>query len=241
MLPRSRPPGCYRPLMPNQMNSKTNRQATSAQLGANRRNSLLSTGPVTAQGKAASSRNALKTGLTGRTVLLPNEDAALYEHHLETLHAQWKPVGEREAALVQSIADAKWRLARIPGLEYAIHALGYKQFAAEFAEVPASEAGPLIEARTFLAFHRQLMNLNLQESRLRRQCEKDVAELRSAQDLRRQIERAKAKVQAAVAVAAPKLNVPPAEIGFEFSTPDFDSLEDLDSGAPLPLTIAEAA
>src|SRR5579863_5462974 len=42
---------------------------------ANRQNSLLSTGPKTPEGKAASSRNALKTGLTGRTVLLPGDDA----------------------------------------------------------------------------------------------------------------------------------------------------------------------
>src|SRR6185437_6194490 len=39
-----------------------------AQLAANRANSQLSTGPTSEAGKAKSSLNAVKTGLTGRTV-----------------------------------------------------------------------------------------------------------------------------------------------------------------------------
>ena len=48
------------------------------QLAANQANSQLSTGPKTPEGKATSSLNAVKTGLTGRTVLLPGDDAAAY-------------------------------------------------------------------------------------------------------------------------------------------------------------------
>ena len=48
-------------------------------LAANRANAQLSTGPTSLAGKAKSSLNAVKTGLTGRTVLLPTEDAVLYE------------------------------------------------------------------------------------------------------------------------------------------------------------------
>ena len=48
--------------------------STDAQVTANRANSLLSTGPKTEAGKARSATNALKTGLTGRTVLLPGDD-----------------------------------------------------------------------------------------------------------------------------------------------------------------------
>src|SRR5919199_1477139 len=52
-------------------------------LAANRANALLSTGPRTPQGKAKSSLNAVKTGLTGRTVLLPSDDAAVYQVHVK--------------------------------------------------------------------------------------------------------------------------------------------------------------
>ena len=94
------------------------------QLLANQRNAALSTGPSSPEGKARSSRNALKTGLTGKTVLLTNEDAALYEQHVQSFFHELKPVGEREIELAQSIADSKWRLARIPSLEFGIYALG---------------------------------------------------------------------------------------------------------------------
>lgn len=202
---------------------KEESNATAAQLDANRSNSKLSTGPVSPQGKAIASRNALKTGLTGRTVLLPAEDAASYEHHVQTRFAELRPVGDRETELVQSIADSKWRLARIPGLEFGIYALGYRQFAEEFANIPAAEAGTLIEARTFMAYQRQLMNLSLQESRLRRQCDKDAAELKQLQHLRAQKERVKAKFAVAPA-PAPHATLP--EIGFEFSNGELDALED---------------
>lgn len=52
-------------------------------LAANRANARLSTGPTSPAGKAKSSLNAVKTGLTGRTVLLLAEDTAAYQAHIE--------------------------------------------------------------------------------------------------------------------------------------------------------------
>src|SRR5256885_551006 len=54
----------------------TTMPASAAQIAANRRNSQLSTGPKTDEGKARSRRNALKHGLTGEGVALPDEAAA---------------------------------------------------------------------------------------------------------------------------------------------------------------------
>ena len=48
----------------------------------------------------------------------------------------------------------------------------------------------LIEAKIFLAYKKDLSNLNLQEARLRRQREKDEARLKEVQALRRQQEAA---------------------------------------------------
>jgi len=53
------------------------------QIEANRANSLLSTGPTSSAGKAKVAHNAVKTGLTGRTVLLPSDDVAAYQAHVE--------------------------------------------------------------------------------------------------------------------------------------------------------------
>jgi len=74
-------------------------------LAANRANAQLSTGPTTPEGKAKSSLNAVKTGLTGRTVLLPNEDAEAYETHLLQYLDRFAPVGNRETELVQSLSQ----------------------------------------------------------------------------------------------------------------------------------------
>jgi hypothetical protein len=86
-----------------------------ARLLANQANAQLSTGPQTPEGRAKSSLNAVKTALTGRTVLLPSDDVAEYEHHLAAYAEEFAPVGLLETNLVQSIADTDWRLRRIPG------------------------------------------------------------------------------------------------------------------------------
>ncbi|MGH9655710.1 MAG: hypothetical protein ACRD6B_19880, partial [Bryobacteraceae bacterium] len=160
-----------------------------AQIDANRQNSQLSTGPSTPEGKVKSALNAVKTGLTGRTVLLPTEDAAAYEQHVERFLKDLEPVGPREHDLAQSLADNAWRCERIFALEMAIFARGRIQFAAQFdREDPAVRPG-LIELETFLAYEKQIRNLHIQEGRLRRQREKDTAELHELQKERIQKEK----------------------------------------------------
>src|SRR3954447_8491218 len=116
--------------------------SSDAQIHANQANAQLSTGPTTSEGKAKSSLNAVKTGLTGRTVLLSSEDAAAYQAHVERFREELQPVGEREAQLVQSLADTQWRLDRIPGLEFGLFALGRKRYTDQFEE----EADPQVRA-----------------------------------------------------------------------------------------------
>jgi hypothetical protein len=95
---------------------------TSAQITANQKNAQLSSGPTSIDGKSKSSLNAVKTGLTGRTVLLPGDDAAAYEAHVTSFFSRHQPVGDEEHNLVQSLADTEWRLLRIPALEFGIYA-----------------------------------------------------------------------------------------------------------------------
>ena len=49
------------------------------QLEANRRNAQRSTGPQSVEGKAKSSRNNLRHGLTGQISLLPTEDREAHD------------------------------------------------------------------------------------------------------------------------------------------------------------------
>ena len=63
--------------------------ASEAQTLANQKNAQLSTGPTTPDGKNRSSHNAVKTGLTGQTVLLPSDDAAAYQAHIARLNGQF--------------------------------------------------------------------------------------------------------------------------------------------------------
>ncbi len=77
------------------------RPLSPARLAANRANAALSTGPSSDEGRAISSLNAVKTGLTGRTVLLPSDDAAAYSAHLAEYEKEYRPQGLRERELVQ--------------------------------------------------------------------------------------------------------------------------------------------
>ena len=195
--------------------------ATAAQVIASRVNGALSHGPTSEEGKATSSRNALKTGLTGRTVLLPSEDAALYEAHLAQFRERYQPVGDQELALVQSLADTEWRLARIPSLEMAIWALGRLEFADLFPGLEEDVRKQLIEAKTFLAYQRQLVNLGTQEGRLRRQAEKDLAALQALQQPRLQRIQSRldhaAKAYIAAARGGRQEQFDPEALGFEFT------------------------
>jgi hypothetical protein len=149
-----------------------------ARLLANRANAQLSTGPRTEAGKARSSMNAVKTGLTGRTVLLPTDDATIYQHHLDRHFSEFSPATDKEKSLVQTIADTEWRLLRIAPLEASIYAIGQLELADQFPDQsdPANRDA-LILGKIFMTYRKDLSNLALQERRLRGQRKADIAEL----------------------------------------------------------------
>lgn len=200
--------------------------SSQAQLAANRANAQLSTGPTSETGKATSSLNAVKTGLTGRTVLLPGDDAALYEAHSSEFMKRHEPAGDDERNLVQSLADTEWRLLRIPALEMGIYAVGRLEFAELFIKEDEAVRKHLIEAKVFLAYQRQLNNLSIQECRLRRQREKDSAALRELQENRRRRQQARlteAARQYIQAVHEKRHDQwEPEHFGFEFSLEEIE-------------------
>jgi hypothetical protein len=64
--------------------------ASPAQILANRENAQLSSGPTTQDGKTASSRNAMRHGLTSTQIVMPGEDAAAFEDLRIGLHETYK-------------------------------------------------------------------------------------------------------------------------------------------------------
>ena len=195
--------------------------STSAQIAANQQNAQLSTGPTSETGKTTFSRNALKTGLTGRTVLLATEDAALYEAHLNQFVKRFEPAGDDERNLVQSLADTEWRLLRIPSLELGIYAVGRVELAHLFPNEEPTLRQQMIEAKILLTYRRDLSNLSTQETRLRRHREKDLAALQALQDVRKQEIRKRLEVAAYLYMDAVDENTNDqfdlGQFGFEFS------------------------
>ncbi|MGA7870375.1 MAG: hypothetical protein WCA22_05690 [Candidatus Binatus sp.] len=108
--------------------------ASVRQIKANRRNALQSTGPRSAEGKARVSSNALKHGLTGRDVVLPNENPDEYESFRADLLSSLDPQGALEGALAEKIVVYLWRLRRVPGFEATFYRRGFQELLVKQAE-----------------------------------------------------------------------------------------------------------
>ena len=187
-----------------------------AELAANRANAQNSTGPRTDAGKAVSRYNAVRNALTGQTILLPTDDAALYRNHCAAYQKELNPVGARETILVQAIADHDWRLARIPALEGNIYALGEHKLAGD--EMPAH----LLEAHIRTTYEKHFRNLHLQQNRLTRFRANDLAELKALQQARVEEEKQNYERAADLEKYAEATGQPfqPEKFGFVFSTSD---------------------
>jgi hypothetical protein len=82
-----------------------------AQLAANRANAKLSTGPITIEGKAKSSRNNFRHGLTqneGNIILLETKSQDEYNEALQDFLDEWKPATPTERDLVERLAGRQW-------------------------------------------------------------------------------------------------------------------------------------
>ena len=82
--------------------------ATQAQQEANQANSQHSTGPKTSEGKAKSSANNIRHGLTGRFFVLESENGEDYQRLLERLCNEHAPDSYTELILVESMAQHHW-------------------------------------------------------------------------------------------------------------------------------------
>ena len=173
----------------------------------NRTNAQQSTGPRTEAGKQRSSQNALQHGLTGQTVLLPSENPADYQRHLQGFLKEFDPRGSSEQHLIEVIASASWRLKRIGALEVKI-----------LSQETATTDDLYQQTRA-------LSNLSLYEQRLTRQIEKASKELRELQSDRRRRESNQMDDAANLLEMHQEQGLPynPADDGFVFSIDEIET------------------
>src|SRR5689334_15603046 len=92
--------------------SNTMKVTSEKKAAAVRANGALSRGPITPEGKARSSQNALQHGLFSTTVVLATEDPeefrALYIDYCD----YYQPAGRAEHDLIYQIAACVWRMRR---------------------------------------------------------------------------------------------------------------------------------
>jgi hypothetical protein len=233
------------------------------QLEANRRNAQRSTGPGTAEGKARSSRNNLRHGLTGQITVLPEEDRDAHDAFCNRLIAGFQPKTPIEDQLAHSIAEDSWRLNRVAAIENNIFALGRHAYRPKGPLCASKKShhnemrNALDDAQSFLDHARELNLLSLYEQRIQRNMQRNLNQLRAMQkeresERRQRMEEAKLLAQQSLAngVAFNR-----AENGFEFSNAEINSAIDRDnrlksareqaSQAPAsvrnPVTVARAA
>lgn len=90
---------------------------TEKQIEANQQNALVSTGPMTDEGKVIVSQNAIKHGIFAKDLIIAagdgKEDAQEYQELLDGLIVSLHPAGQMESLLVEKITVDFWRLRRV--------------------------------------------------------------------------------------------------------------------------------
>ncbi len=121
--------------------------------------------------------NAYRHGLTGQIHILTEKDQLAYEKHCAGIRESLSPQTPLEASIVQSIADDRWRLHRAASFEdtlFAVEMSGPDELATGNEEVDSAFA----MAKAWLAKGKSIELISLYETRIHRNLEKNMAELR---------------------------------------------------------------
>src|SRR5579883_2489862 len=200
---------------------------------ANRKNAQRSTGPRTPAGRAKSSMNALRHGITGQVSIMNEEDRVAHDKFVQDLIDGLKPEGALELQFASVIAEDFWRLQRIRAVENDMLALGNFSDAADIDVDHPEVHASLTRAQTFLDKSKDFERLTLYEQRINRAIEKNRKQLAELQAERKR-EREQALEQACLlhqASAAPEHgdrhsgNPQPAAVsnnGFVFSSDEIE-------------------
>src|ERR1017187_7776629 len=122
------------------------------QIAANRINSEKSTGPRSAEGKAAASMNALKSGIDAQSNIIRGENAADLETLAAVYYRECQPVTALEHFYVDILIRNDWQLRRLERVDaelWEYHLEGYSRPMpdAELARASSSQFSPRLQRR----------------------------------------------------------------------------------------------
>ncbi|MHC4426519.1 MAG: hypothetical protein ACYSYV_10530 [Planctomycetota bacterium] len=177
--------------------------STEAQIKANQENAQKSTGPKTAEGKAAVSQNAVKHGLFSSHDVVKGENEADFDLFTDKLFAELAPVGALESMLAERFVSLSWRLRRAERMQnQAIDVMierdgpsplaqrlkaSLPKFLQDVHDDPRGGAAELILGRAAIddcANYRTLERLSMYERRIETSMYRTLKELESRQAMR---------------------------------------------------------
>src|ERR1017187_3588824 len=159
------------------------------QLEANRRNAQKSTGPTTEAGKRRSSLNALRHGLTGQVVVLPEEEIEAFTKFAPPIAEGLETVGALEIQLAEMYTGFLWRINRAGSVEDNMFGLGHMEQVAENLNIDHPEAhNAATHAKTFRNEYKAFDRIGLYPQRLVNKPNKTLKQLKDIQAERRRRE-----------------------------------------------------
>src|SRR5579863_8971517 len=140
----------------------------------------------TQEGKARSSMNALRHGLTARVVVLPSEDMDAYQAFSKEIVDSLAAKTPVERQFAQTVADNQWRINRIRSIEDGMLGMGHFEAAGNI-DCPSSEIhAAMTAARAFRDGSKAFVNLSIYEQRLHRSMKDALRQLKELQAERRE-------------------------------------------------------
>ena len=122
---------------------------------------------------------------TGRNMVLSNDEVEAYRDLMESVQREFHPATFGEKWLAQSIVDGVWRLRRNASIERGFVLLGEREFGRDYDyETDPEVRADLIKKRVLQVHAKHVKHLAQHTKFLRKQLEKDTAELVAMQNER---------------------------------------------------------
>jgi len=155
-------------------------------LQSNRENAKKSTGPTSPLGKQRSSLNACRHGLTGQTIVMPDEDMEAYNAFLRKMVESFAAADAVEQQLATTWASFQWRINRASAIEENLLTMGNILGAADNFQLEHAQVhNAMCNVKTFRGDSQEFARIALYSQRLVNQAEKVLKQLKQLQAERR--------------------------------------------------------